>query len=80
MQNSKKQVQLIIKPENHQLQRKKEIDIEQVVSEFPSLSITKIEQATKAPWTVTRNILRKRLNRKPFKIPVSHRLLDPDYA
>ena len=44
------------------------------------MSITKIAQATKTPWEETRNILRKRLNRKPYKIPVSHRLLDPDHA
>ena len=31
-----------------------EIDIEKVVSEFPSLSITKIAQATKTPWIITR--------------------------
>lgn len=53
--------------------------IENLISEFPKLSMRRISQATKTSTGLTHDIMTNDLCLKPYKIHDCHRLLQPDF-
>jgi len=55
------------------------IDVENLVSEFPKLSLKMISGECQIFRTLTRKILKQDLGRKPYKIPMYHQIKPGDY-
>jgi len=68
------------KPEQQTQKRKDaQIAIENLVSEFPKLSLKIISGATQTSVTLARSVLKEDLKRKPYKIPEFQELKPADY-
>ena len=55
------------------------IDVENLVSEFPKLSLKMISGECQISRTLAREILKQDLGRKPYKIPMYHQIKPGDY-